>query len=215
MDEECQRNCVAIIKRSMELGINHFETARGYGCSELQYGIALKKCMDEGLFKREDFVLQTKVSPMRKRRRPRRPVRAFSEAHKPERRLPRSDEAGLRGQDAGIHRHARPRGQRPGPHRPLRVPRHQQREEAEAGAGGRLPRGDPRPAEAGHHQALRLLDARHGAPHLQGLLHRRVRLRQPSPPVHRLLHRLRHRRDGRHLPLDRGGARAGHGRLHQ
>ena len=71
VDEECQRNCVAIIKRSMELGINHFETARGYGCSELQYGIALKKCMDEGLFKREDFVLQTKVSPMRKRRRPR------------------------------------------------------------------------------------------------------------------------------------------------
>ena len=43
------------------VGINHFETARGYGCSELQYGIALKECMDAGLFKREDFVLQTKV----------------------------------------------------------------------------------------------------------------------------------------------------------
>lgn len=46
------------------VGINHFETARGYGCSELQYGIALKRCMDEGLFKREDYVLQTKVAPM-------------------------------------------------------------------------------------------------------------------------------------------------------
>ena len=31
-----QENFVAIIRRALQLGINHFETARGYGCSELQ-----------------------------------------------------------------------------------------------------------------------------------------------------------------------------------
>ena len=38
VDPECQSNFVAILERALELGINHFETARGYGCSELQYG---------------------------------------------------------------------------------------------------------------------------------------------------------------------------------
>jgi uncharacterized protein len=32
---ECQANFEAIVDRAMELGINHFETARGYGCSEV------------------------------------------------------------------------------------------------------------------------------------------------------------------------------------
>jgi predicted aldo/keto reductase-like oxidoreductase len=49
---ECQANMEASIRASLACGINHFETARGYGCSELQYGIALKKLMDEGLMKR-------------------------------------------------------------------------------------------------------------------------------------------------------------------
>ena len=36
----------ATLKRSLELGINHFETARVYGCSELMLGIALRKLFD-------------------------------------------------------------------------------------------------------------------------------------------------------------------------
>ena len=43
VDPDCQSNFVAILERALELGINHFETARGYGCSELQYGDALKE----------------------------------------------------------------------------------------------------------------------------------------------------------------------------
>ena len=62
MDEECQRNCVAIIKRSMELGINHFETARGYGCSELQYGAALRELLASG-HQRSELIIQSKVAP--------------------------------------------------------------------------------------------------------------------------------------------------------
>lgn len=42
---------------SYKVGINHFETARGYGTSELQYGPILKK------YKRSDYILQTKVAP--------------------------------------------------------------------------------------------------------------------------------------------------------
>lgn len=33
---ECQANFEAIVDRAMALGINHFETARGYGCSEVR-----------------------------------------------------------------------------------------------------------------------------------------------------------------------------------
>ena len=58
---ECQENFTAIIKRALALGINHFETARAYGCSELQYGVALKAVLDEGVYKREDMIIQTKV----------------------------------------------------------------------------------------------------------------------------------------------------------
>merc|ERR1711871_1861736 len=38
VNRECQENFEKIADRAMELGINHFETARGYGSSELQYG---------------------------------------------------------------------------------------------------------------------------------------------------------------------------------
>ena len=62
VDEACQTNFVNILKRALELGVNHFETARGYGCSELQYGHALKLLFAGGV-KREDIILQTKVSP--------------------------------------------------------------------------------------------------------------------------------------------------------
>lgn len=57
INKDCQENFKKIVKRSMELGINHFETARGYGTSELQYGPILRE------YPRSDYILQTKVPP--------------------------------------------------------------------------------------------------------------------------------------------------------
>ncbi|HLO88265.1 MAG TPA: aldo/keto reductase [Nostocaceae cyanobacterium] len=53
-----QANIEATIKRSLELGINHIETARGYGSSEMQLGQILPK------FPREKLIVQTKVEPV-------------------------------------------------------------------------------------------------------------------------------------------------------
>src|SRR6266436_6917623 len=52
-----QDNVEAIIRRALELGINHIETARGYGTSELQLGKILPR------LPRERMIIQTKVSP--------------------------------------------------------------------------------------------------------------------------------------------------------
>ncbi len=52
-----QRNLEATIARSIELGIHHIETARGYGSSEMQLAPVLKQ------FPRERLILQTKVMP--------------------------------------------------------------------------------------------------------------------------------------------------------
>jgi predicted aldo/keto reductase-like oxidoreductase len=52
-----QINLEATIARSLECGINHIETARGYGSSEMQLGWVLPK------FPRERLIIQTKVSP--------------------------------------------------------------------------------------------------------------------------------------------------------
>lgn len=52
-----QQNLEAIIHRSLELGINHIETARGYGTSEMQLGKILHQ------LPREKLIIQTKVSP--------------------------------------------------------------------------------------------------------------------------------------------------------
>ena len=54
---ENQKNLEATIRRSFECGINHIETARGYGTSEMQLGQVLPK------FPREQLIIQTKVSP--------------------------------------------------------------------------------------------------------------------------------------------------------
>ncbi|MEB3225042.1 MAG: aldo/keto reductase [Synechococcus sp.] len=54
---ENQQNLAATIRRSLALGINHIETARGYGTSEMQLGWVLSQ------FKRDDLIIQTKVSP--------------------------------------------------------------------------------------------------------------------------------------------------------
>jgi len=52
-----QQNLEATIHRAFELGINHIETARGYGTSEMQLGWVLPK------LPREKLIVQTKVSP--------------------------------------------------------------------------------------------------------------------------------------------------------
>lgn len=62
--KECQDSLIATIRRALAIGINHFETARMYGCSELQFGEAFKFLFESGEVKREDIILQTKVAPM-------------------------------------------------------------------------------------------------------------------------------------------------------
>jgi hypothetical protein len=52
-----QANVEATIRRAVELGINHFETARGYGTSEMQLGLVLP-----GL-PRDKIIVQTKIAP--------------------------------------------------------------------------------------------------------------------------------------------------------
>ena len=55
--EANQKNLEATIARSLELGINHIETARGYGTSEMQLGKVLPT------IPREKLIFQTKISP--------------------------------------------------------------------------------------------------------------------------------------------------------
>lgn len=57
IDPKNQENLEATIHRALELGINHIETARGYGSSELQLGRILPS------LPRESLILQTKVAP--------------------------------------------------------------------------------------------------------------------------------------------------------
>lgn len=57
IQEDGQRNLEATILRSLELGINHIETARGYGSSEMQLGWILPR------LPRDKMIVQTKVAP--------------------------------------------------------------------------------------------------------------------------------------------------------
>lgn len=52
-----QANLEACIRRALELGVNHIETARGYGTSEMQLGRILPT------LPREKMIVQTKVAP--------------------------------------------------------------------------------------------------------------------------------------------------------
>jgi hypothetical protein len=52
-----QENLEACIHRALELGINHIETARGYGTSEMQLGFVLPR------LPRDRILVQTKVTP--------------------------------------------------------------------------------------------------------------------------------------------------------
>jgi predicted aldo/keto reductase-like oxidoreductase len=53
-----QTNLEATIRRAVELGINHIETARGYGTSEMQLGRILPT------LPRDKIIVQTKIAPM-------------------------------------------------------------------------------------------------------------------------------------------------------
>ncbi|MDG2206771.1 MAG: aldo/keto reductase [Pirellulales bacterium] len=55
--QENQDNLEATIRRSVALGINHIETARGYGSSERQLGLILPT------FDRKKLIIQTKIAP--------------------------------------------------------------------------------------------------------------------------------------------------------
>ncbi len=54
---ESQTNVEACIHHALDLGINHIETARGYGTSEMQLGAILPK------LPRDKIIVQTKVAP--------------------------------------------------------------------------------------------------------------------------------------------------------
>ena len=55
--EDNQKNLEACVRRALELGINHIETARGYGTSEYQLGKILPSLPRDGL------IVQTKIGP--------------------------------------------------------------------------------------------------------------------------------------------------------
>jgi hypothetical protein len=54
-----QENLEGTIRRALEVGINHIETARGYGTSEIQLGQILPQ------LPRDRMIVQTKVSPQK------------------------------------------------------------------------------------------------------------------------------------------------------
>ncbi len=58
ISDKSQSTVQGCVDRALELGINHFETARGYGTSEEQLGRILPA------LPREDIIVQTKVGPM-------------------------------------------------------------------------------------------------------------------------------------------------------
>lgn len=54
---ESQQNVAACVLRAFELGMNHIETARGYGTSEEQIGLVIPQ------LPRQELLVQTKVGP--------------------------------------------------------------------------------------------------------------------------------------------------------
>ncbi len=64
VNPDCQDGLTETLYYAVKhLGINHIETARGYGSSELQIGHALKNLFARGI-KREDLIIQTKVKAL-------------------------------------------------------------------------------------------------------------------------------------------------------
>lgn len=62
-----QQNLKDVILNCLRVGLNHFETARFYGSSELQFVDALAQLIEEKTIKRADFIFQTKLFPMEKK----------------------------------------------------------------------------------------------------------------------------------------------------
>jgi len=56
--QDSQDNLAAVLQRSLEVGITHIETARGYGTSEVQLGRILPK------LPRDRLIVQTKAAPV-------------------------------------------------------------------------------------------------------------------------------------------------------
>jgi len=56
-----ERNAIETIEHAVKLGVNHLETARGYGNSEERLGKALKKILKK--VPREDLYITTKIGP--------------------------------------------------------------------------------------------------------------------------------------------------------
>lgn len=61
LNHPSQGNLLQLLRLCFKMGINHFETARFYGTSEMQFSDALWTLMENGEIKREDFILQTKI----------------------------------------------------------------------------------------------------------------------------------------------------------
>ena len=57
LEQAAQENVEACIRRALELGLNHIETARGYGSSEWQLGRILPR------LPRDEMIVQTKIGP--------------------------------------------------------------------------------------------------------------------------------------------------------
>lgn len=62
-----QDNLKDVILNCLRVGLNHFETARFYGSSEVQFVDALSGLIDDGTIKREEFIFQTKLVPNEKK----------------------------------------------------------------------------------------------------------------------------------------------------
>ncbi|KAL7539804.1 hypothetical protein ACHAXR_010098 [Thalassiosira sp. AJA248-18] len=56
-----QNNLIDVILTCLKVGLNHFETARLYGSSEIQFVDCLVNLMADGTIKRSDFIFQTKL----------------------------------------------------------------------------------------------------------------------------------------------------------
>jgi predicted aldo/keto reductase-like oxidoreductase len=67
LNHKSQDNMLQMLRLCFKMGINHFETCRYYGTSEMQFADALYTLMQNGEIKREDFILQTKLPPCENR----------------------------------------------------------------------------------------------------------------------------------------------------
>jgi predicted aldo/keto reductase-like oxidoreductase len=63
-----QNNLTQVVRQCLQVGINHFETARMYGTSEVQLMEAFCELMDSGEIQRSDFILQTKLPTVESRK---------------------------------------------------------------------------------------------------------------------------------------------------